>query len=1010
MSARTVTISDRPVGEVVADSTPDLSVELRRLRSGMSLFQSLPEIAASAVLSGDMEALAREGLIALGAAVPFAYGAVLSIHGDHALTLWAGDSEGRTSVDSKRDLALDEVSPVYRRVIQRRKAGVLRNTRASQPGREFSSDASVRTLAIHPARSATGVPGLVLIGRSAGDPFLPLERTVLDVFADWLGAALHDARRLVVERAYAKLTGNTVSQATEPDLFTPLAEKVRRLTQADGVGLALFEDGRLRWRSECGLALSDAAPVSDVVWPHSPSLQRVLEAGGPAWGRASDFSLPLVLASTGTAPRSLMLVPFNRQGGLLGAVVIAYESDHAFTAEDMLKAEGVGRHAAHTARFELALETARKQVESRRLLDAFNSDLLSSMSYHDRFLTIARWLPRLVPAHSVALYRRNPETGRLSLYDRIQVSAAGRLGAALPANLDGLMEHLEGGEDVIELPPHWLRKGGRGTELPALLIPLWDGDALMAALMVFMQREQTPTPEHLAALREVAEFARLPLRNSQLFETLQDGKRDWEQTFDTITDSFALLSPDRVVRRINKALALERGAHPKDYVGLRCHDVLCERDGPCAGCPLPQAVLTQTATTGEVHNLRTGQTYSVQAFPVMNEEGKVVSVVEIARNITVSRLLQEQLIQSERLRALGEMASGVAHHFKNILATVLGQAEVLLHNSTDPNVRHSLQVISQAALDGATTVQRIQSSTRAGEERSFILANVNELVQETVESIGPMLQADAANLGVTLDVETSLGQTRSVWASPPDLREVFVNLMNNARDAMPGGGRIRIQTWNNGSEVFVSVGDTGVGMDEDTRARIFDPFFSTKGGQGAGLGLSIAYAIVRKHLGEISVESAPGRGTTITLRFPAADLGPEEPEQRQTAPVQGGWQVLVIEDNQQLCEVLARMLALDAHQVTTSTNSAEALRLLQERAFDVVFTDLNMPKVSGWEIAAAAKAQAPAPFVVIVTGMDASITEEEAAAAMADVIMPKPFTLASLRETVARLAARKAAR
>src|SRR3972149_4376753 len=158
MSARAVTISDRPTGETATDSTSDLSFELRRLRSGMYLFQRLPEIAAPAVLRGDMEALAREGLIALGAAVPFAYGAVLSIHGDHVLTLWAGDSEGRTSVDSKRDLALDEVSPVYRRVIQRRKAGVLRNTRASQPGREFSSDARVRTLALPPARAATAAP------------------------------------------------------------------------------------------------------------------------------------------------------------------------------------------------------------------------------------------------------------------------------------------------------------------------------------------------------------------------------------------------------------------------------------------------------------------------------------------------------------------------------------------------------------------------------------------------------------------------------------------------------------------------------------------------------------------------------------------------------------------------------------------------------------------------------------------------------------------------------------
>src|SRR5207244_4378015 len=228
---------------------------------------------------------------------------------------------------------------------------------------------------------------------------------------------------------------------------------------------------------------------------------------------------------------------------------------------------------------------------------------------------------------------------------------------------------------------------------------------------------------------------------------------------------------------------------------------------------------------------------------------------------------QDQLVRTEKLRALGEMASGVAHDFNNLLASILGRAQLTLQQVSQPQLRQWLQVIERAALDGAQTVRRLQEFTRIRRDQPFVAVDLNEVVREALEITQARWREEAVSRGVMLEVRNDLAALPKVAGDPVELREALTNLILNAVDAMPGGGVLTLTTAVVDGEVVVTVSDTGVGIPSAIRDRIFDPFFTTKGPQGTGLGLSMTYAILERHGARITVNSEEGRGTTFRLTF-----------------------------------------------------------------------------------------------------------------------------------------------
>jgi signal transduction histidine kinase/ActR/RegA family two-component response regulator len=358
------------------------------------------------------------------------------------------------------------------------------------------------------------------------------------------------------------------------------------------------------------------------------------------------------------------------------------------------------------------------------------------------------------------------------------------------------------------------------------------------------------------------------------------------------------------------------------------------------------------------------------------------------------RATQNQLVQSAKLNALGEMAGGVAHDFNNILAAILGRTQLLLRGASDPEVRRQLQVIEQAALDGASTVRRVQEFTRLRQDEHFEPIDVNQVIRDVVEFTRPAWQTNAKKRGVSVEVRMFLDALQRISGNASELREVFTNLILNALDAMPWGGLILVTSEDVGSAVIVRVRDTGVGMDEETRARVFDPFFTTKPVKGTGLGLSVAYGIVTRHHGSITVESQAGTGTEFLMRFPSSQIVIELTE-TVTAAAEGlpRFNILVVDDEEPVLEVLSDMLRDRGQDVRTALGGEAGIAEFQRWQPQVVFSDLGMPEVNGWDVARRVKAQAPDTPFVLVTGWGSQLEEGTAQARGVDLIIAKPFSM-----------------
>ncbi len=366
------------------------------------------------------------------------------------------------------------------------------------------------------------------------------------------------------------------------------------------------------------------------------------------------------------------------------------------------------------------------------------------------------------------------------------------------------------------------------------------------------------------------------------------------------------------------------------------------------------------------------------------------------------RLRQEE---AERLRALGEMASGVAHDFNNMLGVILGRTELLIGRlgPEERAARADLQVIRQAALDGAETVKRLQVFSGVARSPQQGVADVARVLRDAVELTRARWKDAARRRGVAIEMVVEAGECPPVAASPPELREVLVNMIFNAVDAMPHGGRITLRSWARGERVLISVSDTGVGMTEAVRSKIFEPFFTTKGARGSGLGLSASYGIISRLGGSISVDSAPYQGTTFTIELPAGEPLPATPPppQPRAAPLS----LLLVDDEPQMLRTSKMMLEVEGHRVTAVASGKAALEALAARRFDAVLTDLGMPEMNGLQLAERIRARGLTLPILLITGWGLELEAERVQEAGITDVLPKPFDGDQLRATLARLAA-----
>jgi GAF domain-containing protein/CheY-like chemotaxis protein len=373
---------------------------------------------------------------------------------------------------------------------------------------------------------------------------------------------------------------------------------------------------------------------------------------------------------------------------------------------------------------------------------------------------------------------------------------------------------------------------------------------------------------------------------------------------------------------------------------------------------------------------------------------------------------QDQLVRTEKLRALGEMASGVAHDFNNLLAAILGRAQLVLGRLTDPKLRQWVEIIERAALDGAQTVRRLQEFTRVRRDEPLVAIDLNEIVRDALDITQSRWRDEVSSRGVLIDVHTAFADPAVVVGDAVELREALTNLILNAVDAMPDGGTLTLRTASATDGVTLVVSDTGIGMPESVRSRIFDPFFTTKGPRGTGLGLSMTYGILSRHGATVDVDTAEGRGTTFRLTFPPGKrvldvhVGLPGAPPAPVAPLA----CLVLDDDPAVGSVVGDMIEASGHHAVVIEDPLIAIGRFQREPFDVVFTDLAMPGVSGWDVTRAVKTVAPAVPVFMMTGFGVELADDERQRHGLEAVLVKPLRIDDIVSALARAADRRAAR
>ncbi len=369
---------------------------------------------------------------------------------------------------------------------------------------------------------------------------------------------------------------------------------------------------------------------------------------------------------------------------------------------------------------------------------------------------------------------------------------------------------------------------------------------------------------------------------------------------------------------------------------------------------------------------------------------------------------EEQIVKQERLRALGEMAGGVAHDFNNALQPIVLAAGILNRRlddlTDDQKLRGYVKMIHMASNEASATVKRLVRFFRPGKDHDKRIFHVNKSIREVVELTRPKWKEDAQMNGIMIDVDVDLDEDCAVYGYPDEFREMLVNLIFNAVDSIKRDGSISITTRLEGGSLLLKVCDTGVGMSREVSTKCLEPFFTTKANRGTGLGLSIVYGVVRRLKGGIYVESELGEGTKFTIRIPRATEGRAQEEVRKPRASRrkfsrGPLRFLLAEDNPAVRTLLFDELNQQGYDVVIAVSGNQAWGIYQDEYFDVVITDQAMPGMSGSQLARLIKERDPKKPVLLLTGFGRMVDGEDVESYV-DAVISKPVSLSDVLSAV----------
>jgi signal transduction histidine kinase/CheY-like chemotaxis protein len=453
----------------------------------------------------------------------------------------------------------------------------------------------------------------------------------------------------------------------------------------------------------------------------------------------------------------------------------------------------------------------------------------------------------------------------------------------------------------------------------------------------------------------------------------------------------------------NKPLLLEDNLSDYDFSGL----VQKDRRIRCSLCvPLKvNEVVKGVLNVNLLHQKRRFTETDLQLLCIFAENAAVA--IEKASLYEELKGKVNQLIDSQKLGAVGEITSGVAHDLNNLLSVVIGRAQLLSGRMNDPGQHRHVEAMEKAAMDASEIVHRLRQFGRPSSDEGFANVDVGGLVNEVVEMTRPRWNEWAKLRGINVKVTKLLSPVPPVYGCASELRQVLVNLILNSIDALPDGGEIVLQTAKVGELVLISVRDNGAGITEKVRARVFEPFFTTKPDRGTGLGLSVAHRIILNHNGEIGVESRLGEGTTFTIKLPVSGIKKRDAKQSVIPDSPASLSILVVDDEKEVGSVLNELLSDEGHRVRVAEDGSKAISLLEKYQFDAVITDLGMRGLTGWDVASAAKRVNPKLPVIMLTGWVDSVLGKESERRTVDMVLSKPTKRDELMKAIIQVVSQK---
>ena len=496
--------------------------------------------------------------------------------------------------------------------------------------------------------------------------------------------------------------------------------------------------------------------------------------------------------------------------------------------------------------------------------------------------------------------------------------------------------------------------------------------------------------DQILLLNALLSSAAIALENARLLELLSLGKKEWEQTVDAIADAFCVVDDTGMVHRANRAFGLIAQRPLTALAGRPWSSLLPQEWIP------PVAQVLAVPSSGSLDLPSGERLFTVSALPIGGSAER--AAVLVFSDQTEKRLLQGQLIQSEKMSAIGQLIAGVAHDLNNPLASVVGFADYLVESERNapPQLREPLRAIQQEAERAASIVRNLLTFARKQERR------------RRSQQIGPILEATVLllrNQLMACKVESHLeidSDLPDVTLDANQIQQVFVNVINNAAQAVQASGKlgnvwVRATRWLDG--VAVTVEDDGPGIPDTIAAKVFEPFFTTKAeGQGTGLGLSICHGIVTEHGGRITLARRPQGGAAFRVELPGGSVAEKETV-TDAQPETGALRVLVVDDEPHILHYMQATLQAWGHTVELAADGAAALTHARATRFDVIITDVRMPHVGGREFFETLREELPdaASRVVFSTGDTVRGDTQAFLESLGRPYLHKPFSLAQLR-------------